>query len=262
MRLRRCSPGDMPPPLTTSAAHSKRTRRDLRSRSLPNCAYLMCDAYPGSPDHRINTCEIGAETGIIRQQGRLRALRAAATAPGSARRHSRRQPSVSRACAACNNGTGARPAARSLAWPTEYRHASAHWESAPPWRGANIGNDAAWRVRCELRCRSRSGLSTWRCRAIPRFTIRNVDKRAPADLKTPRELPHSAAELAGLIGRSSLRELVRETTDVIERLCIEAALKLTGGNRATAAEMLGLSRQSLYAKLRRHGVGDGAPDGG
>ena len=94
------------------------------------------------------------------------------------------------------------------------------------------------------------------------FTIRNVDKRAPADLKTPLELPHSAAELTELIGRSSLKELVRETTDVIERLCIEAALKLTGGNRATAAEMLGLSRQSLYAKLRRHGAGDGAPDGG
>jgi hypothetical protein len=29
-----------------------------------------------------------------------------------------------------------------------------------------------------------------------------------------------------------------------------------------AAEMLCVSRQSLYAKLRRHGLGDGAPDGG
>jgi transcriptional regulator PpsR len=94
------------------------------------------------------------------------------------------------------------------------------------------------------------------------FTIRNVDRRAPAELKGPRELPHSAAELTELIGRSSLKELVRETTDVIERLCIEAALKLTGNNRATAAEMLGLSRQSLYAKLRRHGLSDGVSDGG
>jgi DNA-binding NtrC family response regulator len=46
---------------------------------------------------------------------------------------------------------------------------------------------------------------------------------------------------------------VRGTTDVIERLCIEAALKLTGDNRAAAAQMLGLSRQSLYSKLRRFG---------
>jgi DNA-binding NtrC family response regulator len=49
---------------------------------------------------------------------------------------------------------------------------------------------------------------------------------------------------------------------VIERLCIEAALELTNDNRATAAEMLGLSRQSLYVKLRRYGLGDLSTDGG
>jgi len=49
---------------------------------------------------------------------------------------------------------------------------------------------------------------------------------------------------------------VRESTDVIEALCIEAALKLTGNNRASAAEMLGLSRQSLYTKLNRYGIGE------
>jgi DNA-binding NtrC family response regulator len=54
----------------------------------------------------------------------------------------------------------------------------------------------------------------------------------------------------------SLKELVRESTDMIERLCIEAALEVTGDNRASAAEMLGLSRQSLYVKLRRYGLGD------
>ena len=32
-------------------------------------------------------------------------------------------------------------------------------------------------------------------------------------------------------------------------------LELTGDNRASAAEMLGLSRQSLYSKLRRFGLG-------
>ena len=30
---------------------------------------------------------------------------------------------------------------------------------------------------------------------------------------------------------------------------------LAGNNRASAAEMLGLSRQSLYVKLRRYGIG-------
>ena len=39
---------------------------------------------------------------------------------------------------------------------------------------------------------------------------------------------------------------------MIERMCIQAALQLTHNNRASAAEMLGLSRQSLYVKLRRY----------
>jgi DNA-binding NtrC family response regulator len=57
-----------------------------------------------------------------------------------------------------------------------------------------------------------------------------------------------------------LKDIVRETADVIERLCIEAALKLTGDNRASAAEMLGLSRQSLYVKLHRYGMGEREQD--
>ena len=59
-----------------------------------------------------------------------------------------------------------------------------------------------------------------------------------------------------VVGRVPLRDIVRETTDLIEQLCINAALQLTGDNRASAAEMLGLSRQSLYIKLRRFGIKD------
>ena len=77
------------------------------------------------------------------------------------------------------------------------------------------------------------------------FAIRNVEKRLPAVPSSTRELPRSVAQLTELIGRVPLRDLVRETTDVIEKLSIEAALELTGNNRASAADMLGLSRQSL-----------------
>jgi len=38
---------------------------------------------------------------------------------------------------------------------------------------------------------------------------------------------------------------------MIEKICIETAIELTQNNRAAAAEMLGLSRQSLYVKLRK-----------
>jgi transcriptional regulator PpsR len=92
------------------------------------------------------------------------------------------------------------------------------------------------------------------------FTIRNVEKRLAQVAASKAELPRSIAQLTELIGRVPLRDLVRETTDVIERLSIEAALELTGNNRASAAEMLGLSRQSLYVKLRRYGIDDTAGD--
>lgn len=90
------------------------------------------------------------------------------------------------------------------------------------------------------------------------FAIRNVEKRLPAVPPSTRELPRSVAQLTELIGRVPLRDLVRETTDVIEKLSIEAALELTGNNRASAADMLGLSRQSLYVKLRRFGLAEHA----
>ena len=70
-----------------------------------------------------------------------------------------------------------------------------------------------------------------------------------------RDLPRSVEQLTELVGRMSLKEIVRESTDLIERLCIEAALAYTDDNRASAAEILGLSRQSLYSKLHRHGLG-------
>ena len=88
------------------------------------------------------------------------------------------------------------------------------------------------------------------------FAIRNIGPRLQLEAPPLRALPRSIEQLTELIGRVPLKDLVRESTDVIEKLCIEAALELTGDNRASAAEMLGLSRQSLYVKLRRYGLGD------
>jgi DNA-binding NtrC family response regulator len=83
-----------------------------------------------------------------------------------------------------------------------------------------------------------------------------VARRLSPEARVSRQLPRSAEQLAGLVGRLPLKDIVGETTDLIERLCIEAALELTRDNRASAAEMLGLSRQSLYVKLRRYGIQD------
>jgi transcriptional regulator PpsR len=88
------------------------------------------------------------------------------------------------------------------------------------------------------------------------FAIRGISRRVVPAVATPRAFPKSLEQIIELIGRVSLKELVREATDVIERLSIEAALSMTGDNRASAAEILGVSRQSLYVKMRRHGLID------
>lgn len=90
------------------------------------------------------------------------------------------------------------------------------------------------------------------------LTVRLVGQRlqrteAPQHHRSPEEIKQ-------LIGRMSLKDLVRETADVIERMSIEAALELTNDNRASAADLLGLSRQSLYIKLRRYGLDSDATD--
>jgi transcriptional regulator PpsR len=92
------------------------------------------------------------------------------------------------------------------------------------------------------------------------FSIRSVGRRMTDLPPTERDLPRSVEQLTGLVGRMSLKEIVRESTDLIERLCIEAALEYTADNRASAAEILGVSRQSLYSKLHRHGLGNLVPE--
>ncbi|WP_299707499.1 transcriptional regulator PpsR [uncultured Tateyamaria sp.] len=67
-------------------------------------------------------------------------------------------------------------------------------------------------------------------------------------------MPEPGRNVMDLIGSASLKEIVAETTDVVEKMCIETAVNLTRNNRVAAAEMLGLSRQSLYVKLRKYGL--------
>ena len=93
------------------------------------------------------------------------------------------------------------------------------------------------------------------------FSLRDIGRRlAPGEQSLPR-VPASVRQLSELVGRVPLKQIVSETSDLIEKLSIEAALQMTRDNRALAAQMLGLSRQSLYVKLRRFGLGGlGAAD--
>jgi len=93
------------------------------------------------------------------------------------------------------------------------------------------------------------------------YAIRDIGRRLRRQPEAERAFPRSLDHLSDVVGRMALKDIVREATDIIERLCIEVALNLTGDNRASAAEVLGLSRQSLYVKLRRYDLGDPAPQG-
>lgn len=84
------------------------------------------------------------------------------------------------------------------------------------------------------------------------WVIRDIGRRPPAGPAAVRDLSRAVEHLTHLVGQVPLRELVRDTIDLVERHFIAAALELTRDNRTSAAEVLGLSRQSLYVKLRRY----------
>lgn len=86
--------------------------------------------------------------------------------------------------------------------------------------------------------------------------FRQVDSRQNKDKRIDKKLVRSSQELSMLVGKVPLKDILAETTDLIEQLCIKAALDLTQDNRVSASEILGLSRQSLYIKLRKYGLVD------
>ena len=81
------------------------------------------------------------------------------------------------------------------------------------------------------------------------FAIRAESAANAALERENRSATQTDDQITRLVGQMPLRDIVRETTDIIEKLCIETALELTKQNRAMAAQMLGLSRQSFYSKL-------------
>ncbi|KAB0680341.1 transcriptional regulator PpsR [Aureimonas leprariae] len=88
------------------------------------------------------------------------------------------------------------------------------------------------------------------------LAIREVSNVQPIHPGFVVNRPDTGLQLTELVGRVPLKDVVRDTADVIEKLCIEAALRLTENNRASAADMLGLSRQSLYLKMKRYNIAD------
>ncbi len=93
---------------------------------------------------------------------------------------------------------------------------------------------------------------------------RDANPRFVAAVIRPRARDRAVAAPLPMPGRESgmsLRESVRKAIGAVERHFITAALQRAEGNRTVAAELLGLSRQTLYAKLERYDLNGSAPPG-
>ena len=82
--------------------------------------------------------------------------------------------------------------------------------------------------------------------------VRDIGRRlaAPEQNSLRQALGYAKSNGGGV----PLREMVDRVVGLVERDYIEFALEQTEDNRAAAAELLGMSRQSLYAKLNRYGL--------
>ncbi len=89
--------------------------------------------------------------------------------------------------------------------------------------------------------------------------IRSIGRRLDGDDDHWR-LHEATRTLAEADGKTTLPMLVKENSEMLERRYIEAALKLRNGNRTAAAELLGISRQSLHLKLNRYASTSGFAD--
>jgi transcriptional regulator PpsR len=90
------------------------------------------------------------------------------------------------------------------------------------------------------------------------IVLRDVSRRLTGSTDDDR-LRAALGSMTEQVGKTPLRKLVRDTVTVVEKHYVKAAIELANGNRTAAAEILGLSRQSLYSKLDRYGLG-GEPE--
>lgn len=95
--------------------------------------------------------------------------------------------------------------------------------------------------------------------ALIGVVVRNVAPRVPSQNESDM-LRGALGSLGEQVGKSPLRSLVKTTVGIVEEHYVREALVLAGGNRTATAELLGLSRQSLYAKLNRYGLDDKSAD--
>ncbi len=91
------------------------------------------------------------------------------------------------------------------------------------------------------------------------LSIRDISRRlAPSGRDRAPAMPTARTGATSPFKTVPLFKIVEEVVGQVEKDYVAAALEQTAGNRAAAAELLGMSRQSLYAKLNRYGLDGGS----
>jgi two-component system response regulator HydG len=88
---------------------------------------------------------------------------------------------------------------------------------------------------------------------IESMVVVDIDEVLDLD-DLPAELAPAGGETASTAGQSGLHELVGKSLAELESLFIAETLKVTGGNRVEAAEMLGIGERTLYRKIKEYGL--------
>ena len=144
-----------------------------------------------------------------------------------------------------------------LARPARCRPAGAAGQRAPARSRQRVLDHAHGELGPRPRSRSRPSATPTASRGIVALLLRDV---GPGPRPAPGRRRHAGAAWARCTGRSARPRCASWSgtrSARSSRHYIEAALDLTRGNRTAAAELLGLSRQSLYAKLDRYGLDGG-----
>lgn len=76
---------------------------------------------------------------------------------------------------------------------------------------------------------------------------------APRHFPLPADPPHAEGPATAALPDDLALDPAVET---LERRYLEAALKLSGGNKARAAQKLGISERTIWYKLKKYGLGD------
>ena len=77
-----------------------------------------------------------------------------------------------------------------------------------------------------------------------------------ADARARREIGAWSVGAAGELSSGSDPQLYERFLQLVEPPLLEAVLEHCQGNRAAAAQLLGLHRATLRQKLRRHGMSE------